>query len=76
MKIFIQIIAFEGCSFNVTKTSGNLTSPNYPGQYNRNMDCVYVIMSPTKQPITLIFEDFEVEYDVNCKDDYVSVCKS
>ncbi|OPL20702.1 hypothetical protein AM593_09341, partial [Mytilus galloprovincialis] len=63
----------KGCSFNVSKSSGNLSSPNYPGQYKRNMDCVYVITSPTKQPITLVFEDFQVEYDTDCKDDYVSV---
>ncbi|XP_076088249.1 bone morphogenetic protein 1-like isoform X2 [Mytilus galloprovincialis] len=62
-----------GCSVNVTNSSGNLTSPNYPGKYNRNMDCVYVITSPTKQPITLIFKDFDVEYDAGCKDDYVSI---
>lgn len=37
------------------------------------MDCEYVINSPTKQPITLVFKDFELEDDDNCDDDYVLV---
>lgn len=40
------------------------------------MDCEYVIRSPTKQPITVTFDDFEVEEHSDCTLDYVSVGKS
>ncbi|XP_063411746.1 neuropilin-2-like [Mytilus trossulus] len=62
-----------GCSFNITKASGSLTSPNYPNKYSNKMDCEYVIRSPTKQPITVTFDDFEVEEHSDCTLDYVSV---
>ncbi|XP_063411500.1 CUB domain-containing protein 2-like [Mytilus trossulus] len=63
----------KGNSIVVTNTSGIITSPNYPGEYNNDFDCEYIIQSPTKQPITLVFDDFDIEDDDDCTKDYVTV---
>ncbi|VDI21612.1 cubilin, partial [Mytilus galloprovincialis] len=76
--LYIVVCSFlfrqsKGNSIVVTNTSGIITSPNYPSDYNNDLDCEYIIKSPTKQPITLVFEDFDIEDDDDCTKDYVSV---
>ena len=43
-------------------TSGTFTSPNYPGEYPHNVDCVWVITAPAGERIQLDFiEQFAIE---------------
>ncbi|CAI5444478.1 unnamed protein product [Caenorhabditis angaria] len=49
--------------------SGNITSPGYPVQYYNNLDCIYTINSPNGTYITIQFDPYLVEYEL----DYVAM---
>ncbi|CAH1241297.1 COL6A3 [Branchiostoma lanceolatum] len=53
-----------------TAPSGNITSPNYPADYNDRLDCIALIRVPGASGYRLYFEDFEVEDQdgSSCKD--------
>ncbi|XP_078660839.1 uncharacterized protein LOC144905190 isoform X3 [Branchiostoma floridae x Branchiostoma belcheri] len=53
-----------------TAPSGNITSPNYPADYNDRLDCTALIRVPGASGYRLFFEDFEVEDQdgSSCKD--------
>ncbi|KAK6185631.1 hypothetical protein SNE40_007823 [Patella caerulea] len=38
-----------------------ITSPNYPGNYSRNMECHWLIKAPANNRLLLTFEDFDIE---------------
>ncbi|XP_048236862.1 tolloid-like protein 2 [Haliotis rufescens] len=65
-----QELLLPGCGGRYTNMSGSIMSPNYPGYYNRNLNCVYII-DAGETLITLVFEEFftELGYDI------VKVCK-
>ena len=45
-----------------TQTSGTVMSPNYPGNYPHNVDCVWLITAPASERIQLDFiEQFGIE---------------
>ncbi|XP_071090790.1 protein SpAN-like [Haliotis cracherodii] len=62
------ICRVTGCGENKTGSSGTVTSPGYPNNYNDNLDCDYNIDAGTTL-IRLVFVDFVIE---TCCD-YVSV---
>ncbi|KAK3093187.1 hypothetical protein FSP39_012402 [Pinctada imbricata] len=53
--------------------TGVITSPNYPGEYEAESKCHWLIQGPHDSHITLQFDDFEVEQDVDCLWDYVEI---
>ncbi|XP_055995164.1 blastula protease 10-like [Ostrea edulis] len=61
------------CGGRLTSTSGNFSSPNYPGDYTSNSDCLWVIMGPPGSTITFIIEDFMVEVLDNVCYDWLEV---
>ena len=56
--------------------SGNLTSPNYPGNYPNHADCEWTISIPAGQRIGLNFREFHVEDHHSCLFDAVEVRKA
>ncbi|PAV66269.1 hypothetical protein WR25_01232, partial [Diploscapter pachys] len=44
-----------------TVRKGTITSPNYPNNYYNNLDCQYMITSPSGTYITITFDPFIVE---------------
>jgi len=41
--------------------NGVVTSPNYPGSYENNADCTYVLTAGAGRRVVLTFSDFELE---------------
>ena len=63
--IFSSIIS-ENCGSNVTLNAtvgGNITSPNYPNDYDNNHWCLWVIRSEEGTIIELVILDFYTELD-------------
>ncbi|XP_068942361.1 cubilin [Petaurus breviceps papuanus] len=49
------------CGANFTSPSGYIVSPNYPSQYDDNMDCNYVIKADAQAMVLLNFVSFHLE---------------
>lgn len=55
-------------------TDGIIISPNFPNHYDANAECVWVVIVPEGQRITLNFTDFTLESNtVSCNFDFVQV---
>ncbi|XP_071095338.1 scavenger receptor cysteine-rich domain-containing protein DMBT1-like [Haliotis cracherodii] len=55
-----QVLDVIRCGGDYTGSSGLISSPNYPGNYGNNLNCVYTIDAGDTL-ITLVFEDFSTE---------------
>ncbi|XP_078384784.1 uncharacterized protein LOC144667259 [Oculina patagonica] len=53
--------------------NNTLTSPGYPNNYPSNMDCNYSVPIPPGMAVKITFYEFDVEYDVSCKYDYLEI---
>ncbi|XP_075408563.1 cubilin [Tenrec ecaudatus] len=49
------------CGGNFTGPSGDIVSPNYPKQYDNNMNCTYVIEASSHSVVLLTFVSFHLE---------------
>lgn len=46
---------YVGCNATYTESTGVIQSPNYPGSYDRNLSCYYVIQASPGKKIELNF---------------------
>ena len=49
------------CGGTLRAPNGNITSPSYPGNYPKNKRCLWKIMGPEGQKISLKFDKFQLE---------------
>lgn len=61
------------CGGILSASSGNISSPNYPGPYPYNIDCSWLIVVTEGSSILLTFHHFELEYHNSCAYDYVKI---
>lgn len=52
---------------------GTISSPNYPNNYLRDLECVWILKSSVGNRISLNFINFELEEEEFCNEDYVEV---
>ena len=57
----------------LTGTSGIITSPFYPGNYDNNHNCIWKIMASTGNLVKLVIQDMEIESGTNCRYDYIQI---
>ncbi|XP_070536661.1 cubilin-like [Ptychodera flava] len=62
----------EGCGGYLTDETGVISSPNYPGNYDHNDRCAWLIETPEGSVITSTFTDFDIESHDSCRFDYLS----
>lgn len=62
-----------GCGGTLTSSSGSISSPNYPDNYNENTECFYKIVTSLGSRIRLTFIDLELERTANCRDDSIEI---
>ena len=67
------VVFFSGCGGTWQAPSGVITSPNYPGDYGDDNNCVYVIYVYNSGHVTLRFDHFDLESDSNCQYDSLKV---
>ncbi|KAK3103785.1 hypothetical protein FSP39_021891 [Pinctada imbricata] len=67
----------KACGGVLTSPSGTITSPNYPGSYDVNTECNWMIQGSAGSVITLTFHYFEVENDDKgmCHWDFLEIRK-
>ncbi|XP_062900253.1 cubilin isoform X2 [Mobula hypostoma] len=61
------------CGANFTAPAGRVMSPNYPGHYDSNLNCEYLINATSHQLTVLQFEAFNVEDDSVCANDNLKI---
>ncbi|CAL9689323.1 unnamed protein product [Knipowitschia caucasica] len=61
------------CGGILSAPSGNISSPNFPGFYPYNMDCVWLIVVVEGSSVLLTFHHFDLEYHATCAYDHVKV---
>ncbi|XP_028157640.1 cubilin homolog [Ostrinia furnacalis] len=62
-----------GCGGTLTSSSGSITSPNYPENYNENAECFYRIVTSQGSRIRISFTELDLERTALCRDDYVEI---
>jgi len=63
------------CIQSLTATQGEITSPNYPSNYDNDQECMYLIEGAPGSTIELTFVDFDIEIENLCRYDAVEVRK-
>ncbi len=65
--------AASSCGGVVSGSSGVITSPNFPQNYDHNDHCAWLIQAPPGTTVTLTFTSFDIELHPKCQYDYLSV---
>lgn len=68
----LQLQGFK-CGGILSASSGNISSPNFPGLYPYDIDCSWLIVVAEGSSILLTFHHFELEYHDSCAYDYIKV---
>ncbi|KAM3937400.1 ovochymase-2-like [Leptodactylus fuscus] len=65
----------SGCSsiHHLSGSSGNISSLNYPSNYENSKACAWEITVPNNKVVHFWFEDFHVESSTLCSEDHVTV---
>ncbi|XP_029345463.1 cubilin isoform X3 [Acyrthosiphon pisum] len=61
------------CGGTYDSIRGTISSPNYPNNYFRDSECVWILKSSVGNLVSLNFIAFELEDDEFCNEDYVEV---
>ena len=64
---------FGVCDGYFTTSTGNITSPSYPGRYPNSASCDWTISQPVGTYILLTFHRMNVEFHSTCNYDYIYI---
>uniref|UniRef100_A0A452FAH4 Membrane frizzled-related protein n=1 Tax=Capra hircus TaxID=9925 RepID=A0A452FAH4_CAPHI len=64
---------FSGCGGNLTGLEGTFSAPSYLQQYPHQQLCTWHISVPAGHGVELLFHNFSLEAQDECKSDYVEV---
>ncbi|XP_074141049.1 scavenger receptor cysteine-rich domain-containing protein DMBT1-like isoform X5 [Sminthopsis crassicaudata] len=67
----LPVAANFSCGESLFQSSGVISSPNYPGSYPNNANCVWNIQVSNNYRVTIVFE--EVQLEGACNYDYIQV---
>lgn len=71
--IFLYLLhTGDTCSLSLTE-SGEITSPNFPANYNDMERCTYTVIAPDDKLVAITFYSFSLEYSEGCISDAVTV---
>lgn len=62
-----------GCKHEIDAPHGTISSPNYPNNYPKEIDCVWRFRTTPGHRVVLKFSTFEIEDDQECAYDYVTI---
>lgn len=70
---FVFFFTGVKCGGILSASTGNISSPNFPGLYPYNIECVWLIVVSEGSSVLLTFHHFELEYHANCSYDYIKI---
>ena len=65
---------FSGCGGDLTSSTGDIESPNYPQRYPHNAECIYTITVARGSTVTITFAGTDIELARQCQYDFLEVC--
>lgn len=69
----IYVFVFIGAYKYLNRTRDHLQSPLYPNNYPSNAKYAWLIELLSEYIIDVIFDDFKLEFSVNCTNDYLEI---
>ncbi|XP_071965279.1 protein SpAN-like [Antedon mediterranea] len=63
----------NSCGGTYNGVGGNITSPNYPSDYDNHHECEWTITVPDNHLVVIRFDDFELETQSSCSYDYLAI---
>ncbi|XP_033007957.1 CUB domain-containing protein 2 isoform X1 [Lacerta agilis] len=76
VKVALQMFMFSvviKCGGVLSAPHGNISSPNFPGLYPYDTDCMWLIVVTEGSSVLLTFHHFDLEYHDNCEFDYLMI---
>lgn len=70
---FVFLNDTHNCFGHYYAEVGTIRSPNYPGKYPKNKECVWIIEAKNKYLVTLHFNSFDIENSSRCAYDYLEI---
>lgn len=61
LSLFLSCAAEGACGGTLRGTSGSISSPYFPSEYENNADCTWTILAEPGDTIALVFTDFQLE---------------
>ncbi|XP_062974319.1 CUB domain-containing protein 2 [Elgaria multicarinata webbii] len=61
------------CGGVLSAPHGNVSSPNFPGLYPYDTDCMWLIVVTEGSSVLLTFHHFDLEYHDDCEFDYIKI---
>ncbi|XP_030375580.1 cubilin homolog [Scaptodrosophila lebanonensis] len=63
----------NSCGGNITSARGTLTSPNYPGTYPSNIECIWWLETRQGNALELNFEALDIVSSAHCNEDFLEL---
>lgn len=70
--MYVFLIGIK-CGGVLSAPHGNLSSPNFPGLYPYDTDCMWLIVVTEGSSVLLTFHHFDLEYHDSCEFDYIMI---
>lgn len=61
------------CGGRISGASGRISSPNYPSNYDANLDCEWTVQGPVGHYLKLSWTTVNMQYSENCTADYLEI---
>ncbi|XP_006821491.1 protein SpAN-like [Saccoglossus kowalevskii] len=68
-----DVVSRSDCGEKLTSSSGTITSPNYPDDYDDNVQCSWFIQAPDDYRVSITFDDFLLEFSEPCEFDRLEI---
>ena len=62
-----------GCGYSQTGTNGEVKSPNYPDDYDNNLDCFWNITVAANKNVEIMFREMNIESVSSCSSDFIKI---
>ena len=69
----MTISATCGGRITVSGTAGSVTSPNFPNNYDANLDCFWVIQGPVGHYLTINITQMQLQSSSYCSADFLEI---
>lgn len=70
---YATIPQIPGCGGTLTAEKGSLSSPNFPENYDNNVECEWIIRVHPLDRIEIKFSVFDLEDHSKCRFDYIEI---
>ena len=71
--VLLRIINAQCGQTEFTADTGEIVSPNYPGNYVNNANCVYNVRAPPGVEVVMVVADLQIENDPQCRFDSLRI---